>query len=56
MTGGFGMKHVMDNGMVLKGVLEYTDYDTITLKSATVNTITADLDTTSAKFSLGYQF
>ena len=56
MTGGFGMKHVMDNGMVLKGVLEYTDYDTITLKSATVNTITADLETTSAKFSLGYQF
>ena len=53
---GFGIKGPVGGGnmyMKLEGL--YTDYDEISLTSGT-NTITANLDTTQVKASLGFQF
>ena len=52
---GIGIKNETGNGWYYKAEYAYTDYDTIKLTSGT-NTITADLDTTALRISLGKTF
>jgi len=58
-TIGLGFKGAADSGMLLKVSAEYTDYDSVTLKSVgsdVATTIKADPETYALKLSLGYQF
>ena len=58
-TIGIGIKTGTDSGMLAKIVAEYTDYESIQLKSTgsdTSSTIDATLDTMSIKVSVGYSF
>ena len=59
---GIGFKGVMANNVTWKTAAEITDFDGFSLTSSGnstgsgTNTITADVDTWSLRFSLGYQF
>ena len=59
---GVGVKGLFDNNVRWKVAYEQTDFDTLSLTStgnsvtSETNSITADLDTWSARLSLGYQF
>jgi opacity protein-like surface antigen len=52
---GIGVKNETGNGWYYKAEYAYTDYDTIKLTSGT-NTITADLDTSALRLSIGKTF
>jgi hypothetical protein len=54
-TVGFGIRGSLGDYFT-KSSIEYTDFDTLSLKSSTVNTITADLDVTELKFAIGKSF
>ena len=54
-TVGFGLRGSLGD-FFTKSSIEYTDFDTLSLKSSTVNTITADLDVTELKFAIGKSF
>ena len=54
-TAGFGVKGSL-GGLFTKTSVEYTDFDTLSLKSTTANTLTADLDVTEIKFAIGKSF
>tara|TARA_B100001996_G_scaffold344697_1_gene300623 strand:- start:16 stop:669 length:654 start_codon:yes stop_codon:yes gene_type:complete len=55
-TVGLGYKHDMDN-MFIKAEVSMSDYDTIELSSTnTTNSVTGDIDTTTAKLAIGYKF
>tara|TARA_B100001123_G_scaffold343567_1_gene390201 strand:+ start:687 stop:1415 length:729 start_codon:yes stop_codon:yes gene_type:complete len=55
---GGGVRGRHDSGIMWKLVFEHTDWDKVTLDSTTgnKNQITADLDTSTLKFGIGYQF
>jgi len=60
---GLGFTRANDNGVFLRVTGEYTDYDTLNLTSQVAdavsggtNTIKADIDTMSAKLSIGKAF
>jgi len=58
-TWGLGVKQKFDSGLFLKAIATYTDYDDISISSTgsdAVTTITADLESTAAKLSMGYNF
>ena len=58
-TLGIGIKTNTDHGFFAKLLGTWTDYDSISLTSTgsdAASTITADIDATAAKFSLGYNF
>tara|TARA_B100000963_G_scaffold225788_1_gene196958 strand:+ start:1754 stop:2425 length:672 start_codon:yes stop_codon:yes gene_type:complete len=52
---GIGIKNETGNGWYYKAEYAYTDYDSIKLTSGT-NTITADLDTSALRVSVGKTF
>ena len=60
---GIGFERANDSGIFIRAGVEYTDFDTLNLTSgvadavtATTNKIKADVDMTTAKFSLGKRF
>ena len=61
---GIGFTRTNDTGTFVRAAAEYTDYDSITLQSGTdvggtansFNKVTADVDTTAFKVSLGKAF
>ena len=58
-TAGIGFRGTADNGIHLKFLLEYTDYESVELKSTgsdASTTINANSETYGAKVALGYQF
>lgn len=58
-TYGLGVKQTFDSGLFLKAIATYTEYDDISIASTgsdAATTITADLESTAAKLSLGYNF
>ena len=58
-TLGIGIKTQTDHGFFVKLLGTYTDYSDISIASTgsdAASTITADLDTTAAKVSMGYNF
>ncbi len=54
-TIGAGIKSDI-GGYYTKAIIEYTDFDDLTLNSSSNNSITADLDVTQFKFSIGKTF
>jgi len=53
---GVGFKGITDSNLVWKVSYEETDYDTLSIKSSTGNTIKADLDVSKGSVSVGYRF
>ena len=55
---GIGVRLTHSSGMFVKADYSETDYDSITLKSSTgnKNTVTAEPDQDSYRFSIGYKF
>ena len=59
ITYGLGVKQTFENGIFMKAVATYTDYDDISIASTgsdAASTIDADIEATAAKFALGYNF
>jgi hypothetical protein len=58
-TLGIGVKQTFDNGIFVKAIATHTDYDDISLASTgsdASSTIDASIESTAAKFALGYNF
>lgn len=54
---GIGLRHQVDNGIFVKGEYSMNEYEQITLPSTnTANQATGDLESTSFRISLGYNF
>ena len=53
---GLGIKGESAGGLKLKASLQYTDFEELSLKSSTNNSIKADLDVTSFNLSIGKAF
>ena len=54
---GIGLRHQADNGIFVKGEYSMNEYEQITLPSTnTANQATGDLESTSFRVSLGYNF
>ena len=55
-TGAIGYKYDFDS-MFIKAEIASSDYDTIELSATnTTNSVTGDIDTTTAKIAIGYKF
>ena len=58
-TIGLGFKGASDSGILLKASVEYTNYESVSLKSTgsdVASTIDADPETYGLKVSIGYNF
>ncbi len=53
---GIGIKSGTDSGVSYKFALEHTDFDTVSIKSSSGNTVKGDIDVTGLKVSVGYNF
>ena len=54
---GIGLRHQADNGIFVKGEYSMNEYNEINLASTnTANQATGDLESTSFRVSLGYNF
>ena len=56
MTYGLGYKGSFGDNGYFKVEGSFTDYDSFTVSSSSTNTVKGDLDTTQAKFAIGYNF
>ena len=53
---GVGVKHVRDNGYVVKLDYSQTDYDKVSYKTTNSTTVTGDIDNTMIALSIGKSF
>jgi len=53
---GIGVKHVRDNGYVVKLDYSQTDYDKVSYKTTNSTTVTGDIDNTMIALSIGKSF
>ncbi len=55
-TYGVGIKSGTGSGLNYKFAVEHTDFDTVSIKSSSGNTVKGDIDVTGVKVSVGYNF
>ena len=53
---GIGIKQSYDNGIFVKAVTTFTDYDNLSITSDGSNVVDADIETFAGKLAIGYNF